>query len=135
MKPRSDYEAFESSSKKNRRMLRQEELILEVTEALAGAMRERGVTKSDLAGRLGKTRPFVTQILSGGRNLTLRTIADVAEALGYRVKVRVCQEARKTLLQTFGLVELPDWRGSERAPWQVKSQGDGDVLGGEGAAA
>ena len=63
------------------RLVRQEELILEVTERLVEALREKGVTKTELARRLGRTPGFVSQVLGGGRNLTLRTISDVAAAL------------------------------------------------------
>ena len=63
------------------RLLRQERLILEVTEALAGALDDSGVTRAELARRLGRTPGFVSQVLGGGRNLTLRTIADIAAAL------------------------------------------------------
>ena len=63
------------------RLLRQERLILDVTEALAGALEDSGVTRAELARRLGRTPGFVTQVLGGGRNLTLRTIADIAAAL------------------------------------------------------
>ena len=66
------------------RLLRQERLILEVTEALAGALDDSGVTRAELARRLGRTPGFVTQVLGGGRNLTLRTIADIAAALSLR---------------------------------------------------
>jgi len=85
---RSEYEIFESSSDTNRRLLRQEELILEVTEALSEALEQQRVTKAALAARLGRSKAFVTQILAGGRNLTLRTLADVADALGCEVRVQ-----------------------------------------------
>ena len=69
--------------------LRQEELILEATEALAWAFRSSSLTQSELAGRLGKTDGFVSQIMGGDKNLTLRTLADVAGALGYRVRIQL----------------------------------------------
>lgn len=84
----TDYELFEVSSIKNRRLLRQEELILEVAETISQAMEREGVTKAELARRLGKTKGFVSQILAGGRNLTLRTIADVTDALGYKISIQ-----------------------------------------------
>jgi ribosome-binding protein aMBF1 (putative translation factor) len=84
----TDIELFEASSAKNRRLLRQEDLILDVTELLSAAMEDKRITKSELAKRLGKTKGFITQVLSGNRNLTLRTIADIADALGFRVRVR-----------------------------------------------
>ena len=63
------------------RSLRQERLILDVTELLAGALEDTGVTRAELARRLDRTPGFVSQVLGGGRNLTLRTIADIAAAL------------------------------------------------------
>jgi transcriptional regulator with XRE-family HTH domain len=72
--------------------LRQEELILDATEALARALRSCGMTQSELAARLGKTKGFVSQILGGGKNLTLRTLADVAGALGCKVEIQLRAE-------------------------------------------
>lgn len=72
--------------------LRQEELILEVTEAMARALRTSGLTKTELAARLGKSKGFVSQILGGGKNLTLRTLADVSGALGCKVQVQLKPE-------------------------------------------
>ena len=63
------------------RLLRQEQLILDVTERLSEALEDSGVTRAELARRLNRTPGFVTQVLGGGRNLTLRTIADMAAAL------------------------------------------------------
>lgn len=92
---RTDYRAFEASSAENRRLLRTEELILEVTEALVAAMAKQKLTRGQLAARLGKSPAFVTQILNGGRNLTLRTIAEVADALRSEVRFDVVpREAR-----------------------------------------
>ena len=65
-------------------LLRQERLILDVTEQLAGALESSGVTRAELARRMGRTPGFVSQLLGGGRNLTLRTIADIAAALSLR---------------------------------------------------
>lgn len=83
----SSVESFAESSSKRRRLLRQEELILEATELLSSALENRSVTKAELAARLEKSKGFVSQILSGGRNLTLRTLADVADALECRVRL------------------------------------------------
>lgn len=79
---KTDYKIFESS-KDGRRLLREEALILEVVEELSGALSAANISKTELALRLGKTKGFVSQILSGGRNLTLRTIASVSDAMGY----------------------------------------------------
>jgi plasmid maintenance system antidote protein VapI len=82
---RTEIERFESASLANRLLLQQERLILEVTELLSAALEESGLTKSGLAHRLGKTKGFVSQLFSGSRNLTLRTISDVADTLGVTI--------------------------------------------------
>lgn len=65
----------------------QEELIVQVTELIAVAMEQGGVSKSVLAKRLGKSPAFVTQLLAGNANMTLRTIADLFTALGLELHV------------------------------------------------
>jgi transcriptional regulator with XRE-family HTH domain len=84
---KTDYERFEEASAESRRLLRQEELILDVTSAICSVIEREGIKKAELAKRLDRTPGFVSQILAGGRNLTLRTIADVADALGSRVEI------------------------------------------------
>ena len=76
------------------RMVRQEELILDVTERLAVELTKAGVTKAELARRLGRTPGFVSQVLGGGRNLTLRTISDIARALSVRPSFKLSPEFR-----------------------------------------
>lgn len=66
------------------RLLAQERLILEATETIVGLLEEQGVSRQELANRLGKTKGFISQILSGERNMTLRTLADLGQALGRR---------------------------------------------------
>jgi len=70
------------------RLLDQERLILHVTEVVVGLMHETNVSRQDLATRLGKSKGFVSQLLSGERNMTLRTLADLGHALGYRFALR-----------------------------------------------
>jgi Helix-turn-helix len=61
-------------------VLEQEHLILDVTEMIVELMNERGVTRSELADRLGKTKGHVSQLLSGSRNLTLLSSAAHSDA-------------------------------------------------------
>jgi transcriptional regulator with XRE-family HTH domain len=67
------------------RLMAQGDLIMEVTETLCGLPEKEGVSRKELADRLGKTKGFVSQLLNGGRNLTLRTVADILHVLGYKV--------------------------------------------------
>lgn len=74
----------QTRSPEARRLYEQERLVLWVSEALAQAMVESGLSKADLAERLGTSRAHITQVLSGSRNMTLRTVADLAWACDQR---------------------------------------------------
>jgi hypothetical protein len=67
------------------KLLAQEDLILEVTETLCELLEKEKISRKELADRLGKSKGFISQLLNGGRNLTLRTVADILHVLGYRV--------------------------------------------------
>jgi transcriptional regulator with XRE-family HTH domain len=66
-------------------MLEQERLILAATELIEELLAKHGLSRKGLADRLGKSKAHVTQLLSGDRNFTLRTLADVTYELGHRV--------------------------------------------------
>lgn len=74
---------------RGRRLFEEERLVLEATERICGAMDEEGLSRADLAEALGTTRANVTQLLTGSRNMTLKTLAFAAFALGRRVTIRV----------------------------------------------
>ena len=59
-------------------------LITQLTNEITFHMRERGITRADLAARMGVSPGRVSQILGGGENLTLRTLAALAVALDAR---------------------------------------------------
>ena len=69
------------------KMMAQEDLIMEVTEILCELLEKERVSRKELAERLGKSKGFVSQLLNGGRNLTLRTVADILHVLGYKVSL------------------------------------------------
>ncbi len=70
-----------------RRQYEEERLILWTTEAICEAMEERGLNRAAIAGKLGTSRANVTQLLSGSRNMTLRSLAGLAHACGMRVEI------------------------------------------------
>jgi transcriptional regulator with XRE-family HTH domain len=90
-------------------LLRQEELILEATERLAVIMAKEEITKAELAKRLGKTKSFVTQCLSGEANLTLRTIADLFGALGYKVNIEPRLQTQPLVARIVSLEPSDGW--------------------------
>lgn len=56
--------------------------LYRVTEDILVAMEDLGVTKAELAKRLAISKPRVTQLLSGGSNMTIGTLSDIAFELG-----------------------------------------------------
>jgi transcriptional regulator with XRE-family HTH domain len=72
-------------TREGERLFRQEQVILDVTELICRVMDEDGVSRSQLAKRLGKSKGYVSQLLDGEHNMTIRTISDVFCALGRTV--------------------------------------------------
>ncbi len=64
-------------------------LVTQLTNEVTWHMRERGLTRADLAARMGVSPGRVSQILGGGENLTLRTLAALATALDARFDVEL----------------------------------------------
>ncbi|MGO9175693.1 MAG: helix-turn-helix domain-containing protein [Desulfobaccales bacterium] len=79
------------------KLMAQGDLIMEVTETLCELLEKEKVSRKELADRLGKSKGFVSQLLNGGRNLTLRTLADILHALGYKVALSPYKEAGQRL--------------------------------------
>lgn len=65
------------------------DLITQVTNEIDWLMRENQITRADLAARMGVSPGRVSQVLSGGENLTLRTLASLASALGAHFEVEL----------------------------------------------
>lgn len=61
-----------------------ETAVVDTTELICKLMKEQGVSRATLADRMGKSKSYVTQLLKGSQNMTLRTISDVFTHLGKR---------------------------------------------------
>ena len=70
------------SDPQHMREYQQERAIYQVTELLESVMEEQGISRAQLARMLGKSKPWVTQLLDGEQNKTIRTLADVFAVLG-----------------------------------------------------
>lgn len=82
------YSAGHEFSRAEARAYAREDLIYNVTEDVLFQMEQMSVTKQELARRLGKSRSYVTQLLSGARNMTLGSLADICFALDIEPQVR-----------------------------------------------
>lgn len=61
-----------------------------IEEALA-TMAAQGISKADLARKLGVSKPYVTKLLGGGANLTLESMVRLAEALDCSLSTHLTQ--------------------------------------------
>jgi plasmid maintenance system antidote protein VapI len=75
-------------------LVRTDELAIErakisVAETIFCAMRQREVSKAELARRMGKSRAHVTQILRGDANFTLDSLVRISTALDSRLEMHL----------------------------------------------
>lgn len=106
------------------KLVAQEDLIMEVTERLCELLEKEKVSRKELADRLGKSKGFVSQLLNGGRNLTLRTVADILHVLGYKVSLtpqKLRQECNVNESQTRFKVH-PKTKKAKHQPAKAKKE-------------
>jgi transcriptional regulator with XRE-family HTH domain len=70
-----------------RRIYECEALASEAAELIARLMEEQHVNKSELAVRAGTSKSHITNLLSGSRNMTMHTLADLLFALGHKAEI------------------------------------------------
>lgn len=72
-----------------------EELALAITEDIANAMEVEGISKAELAKRIGSSRSYVSRIMDAPPNMTLRSISKIGLALGLTPEVRLRRPIRR----------------------------------------
>jgi transcriptional regulator with XRE-family HTH domain len=106
------FEQWASRNQANAKLLAQEVLITEVTEAIWRTMEEVGITKAELAKKMEVTKGHVSQLLNGSRNMTLRTLADICFALDRKPSINL--EAKKTVGR---------WESDRQVVFPIKNTG------------
>ena len=66
--------------------------IVEFTEDMAKRMQELGITRSELARRLDTSPAYITKILQGNANFTLKSMVRIAAALESDLKTHLQPE-------------------------------------------
>lgn len=86
--------ANEARSKLNPAPQRKKELsgerlriIEETTDKIKNCLTQEDISYGELARRLNMTPGHISHLMSGTRNMTLSTLADIAEAMGYQFTV------------------------------------------------
>lgn len=69
--------------------------------------RETGITQSAVAAKLGVARSVISRLLRGEANLTLRTVAEIAWALGWEPVFTMRRRSRRAdLANAFSATEI-----------------------------
>jgi transcriptional regulator with XRE-family HTH domain len=89
------YDEGHEFSVAEQRAFSKEGLIYNVTEDLLLAMERKGITRKELARKLNKSQSYVTQMLSGRRNMTLGTLSDMCFSLDFTPTVFLSDGIKK----------------------------------------
>jgi plasmid maintenance system antidote protein VapI len=96
---------------KFQRLYQREDLIEDFLGGIEEELERQGLSRKDLAERLGCRPANVTQIMRRTRNLTANTIVDIAFALGLKLKLSM-RYSRPTVTwsQTQNVVHVSTWK-------------------------
>jgi transcriptional regulator with XRE-family HTH domain len=72
---------------------RLETLVLEITEKISKKMKQKKISRKDLAALLEVSPPAVTKILDGNSNFTLRKLLSLADALDLALAIDFKEKA------------------------------------------
>lgn len=112
-----------------RLLLEEERILLEATESLSRLMEEQGIPKAELARRLGVSPAYVTKLLGGSNNFTLRTIARAFYALGRSLHIEHGPAGDRIRVPSgmVHFIDLPVGRWSAPSAWDVRYHGERDA--------
>ncbi|WP_051608915.1 helix-turn-helix domain-containing protein [Fodinicurvata fenggangensis] len=104
-----------------------------VRDALVNAYldekKENGVTKQELADRVGVNKSVITRRLNGSANLTLRSIAEMADALGRDIEFRLVKDTEQPRPSWVRLGNQPETESTDD-PGLTRFSFQGEVSGG-----
>lgn len=83
-------------SEEEREEFAAERLQLDILHAVSTQMRRSGLSRSDLAGHLGVSKSYVSQLFAGDTPLNLRTLAKIERALGLRFQASLVTPAQRS---------------------------------------
>jgi transcriptional regulator with XRE-family HTH domain len=109
-------------SVEGRRLIERERLIMQATEAIATLLQDQDVSRAELARRIGKSPAFVTKVLRGDNNFTLRTLSDIFFALNRSAHLSLGDVGDVIALCTTRpsaphCLESANWGNPPRAKW------------------
>lgn len=86
--------------------------VIEFTEDLCRFMEEKGISRAELARRMGTSRAYITRLLGGDANFTLMTMVKLSMAVGGALHVHISDQKATTRWQDI----LPGEKAAGEAP-------------------
>lgn len=77
-----------------------------ISDQIAEYMGVHGISKSALASKMGTSKAFISKVLSGDANLTIKTISKILFAIGAKPEVKVVD--RDNQVKWFGIISQKD---------------------------
>lgn len=75
----------------------EEDTLFEFQYLLFDLLREKDISKAELANRLGISRARMSQLFSSGANPTLKTASRCLAALGYKLQLEGSEQSKKKI--------------------------------------
>jgi transcriptional regulator with XRE-family HTH domain len=107
------------STEEGRRAYCREDLIFQVTQLICKIMKEKPVTRKELADIVGVTKGHITQLLSGNHNMTLVTISDLFYALGCKITLEASPCTVESFADAVTCQQKDEW---ETISWTVPTE-------------
>ncbi len=84
---------------------RLEKVLFDVAEQMCGLMDNQHVSRADLANRMQVSPAYITKILNGYPNLTIKSLLKLSDALGQDLSVRF--GAKVQIAQSVQTISIP----------------------------
>jgi transcriptional regulator with XRE-family HTH domain len=105
--------------------------VTDFTEDLCRLMKEKDITRAELARRIGSSRAYITKLLGGNANYTLTTMVKLAMAVGGAIHIHISDQGsvtrwhdevrgRKPRTGNPAKVQRPRRQGSNKPRVQVR---------------
>ncbi|MGC3974147.1 MAG: helix-turn-helix transcriptional regulator [Nitrospira sp.] len=86
---------------------RVERVIFNIAEQVCKIIEGQGVSRSELAQRLAVSPAYVTKLLNGNPNLTIKTLLKISDALGQTLDIRFAPKLEIAQSVTTSFVSDP----------------------------
>ncbi len=83
------------------------DIIFEFYHHVLTRMREQGMTQTDLARKLGKSRSAISQLLNQTPNISIKRMVKIAEAVGFEFSLSPVKSKKDQISRTLSLSEYP----------------------------